>query len=468
MADATVKIGADITQLQAGLARSRADVATWGKGVSGTIASSIGGALAAGALTAALGGLVKEFADISDAADRAGVSVRFLLSIKDDAQQTGTRLETAAKSVKKFITELNDPKAGEKMGDVLSALGTDVETLRAADPETLFTVLSKAIAGVGSQADKLAILGVLLGDTGGKFEALLPLLQKVGTEGLKPVSDEMVEATKTAAALDDEFDTIVSTLKSTVLPVFLNFIKVMKLGGALIFASWSATFGSLFEFLKSSKDALGGFYEVFKGALTLDKDMIESGAEKVRVAYAGTLDRIVQNAKDNVGTIELLFNDIGKAAEIETKAVDGTNKALEEKIKLMREAGEIQRDMAKEQKAEEDHAKGMTAWAKGQLDTLQGYQAELDAIQGKDPTEKKKSISDLNEQLKSIMALKAGGGGVIASSATQMGFGGRVANAVSQSAVEQKISETNKLLSERNAEAAKILTLMESIKETLD
>jgi hypothetical protein len=461
MADTVVKFGADITALQAGLAKSRAAVRSWGDGIGDTLKGGLAGVLGTAAVTTALSGIVKEFADVSDAADKAGVSVKFLLSIKDDAQQTGASLESAAKAVKKFILELNDPEAGEKMGGVLKALGTDVETLRQQQPEELFATLAKAIGGVDTQAEKLAILGVLLGDTGGKFESLLPLLEKVAVDGVRPVSEEMVTATKNAAALDDELDQLASDAKTTVLPVFTNFIKVLKLVGQVILAGMILPFQQLFNVMKAGSSIIEAFGNILMGTLAFDDERVKRGLDKLKSDLLGTLEKVVEDAKAHADAIGAAFDDLtltrGNDPAAAPKAV---NEALKEQIKLLGEVG------AEEEKLAKAHDAELDKWQKGQEDTIKGYEAELAAIEGV-TQEKKLTVSDLNAKLAELSKLQRGGG-VIASSATQMGFGGRAVAEVSQNKVEQLISETNKKMDERKAEAAAVRKLMEDIKRTLE
>ena len=452
MADTVVKFGADITALQAGLAKSRSAVKSWGSGIGNTLKGGLAGALGVAAVGAAITGIVKEFADLSDAADRAGVSVKFLLSIKDDAEQTGASLETAAKSVKKFLIELNDPNAGVKMGGVLKALGTDVETLRQKQPEELFNVLAQAIGGVDTQGEKLALLGVLLGDTGGKFESILPLLEKVATDGVRPVSEEMVQATKDAAALDDEFDGVVSTVKTAVLPIFINFIKVMKLVGTVIYGVFSTAGEIIYNFASGAGEAIAGFANAFWSAMKLDRAGVDEGIERVKKSFVGKLDAIAQHAKDSGAAIDAAFNDIGAPSGDPAAAPKAVNAALKEQLALVEEISDSQKRANKEA----DDA------ITGQIKELKAYQDQLDAIRGKKSEKKEASMEDLNERLAGLMKLRSGGG-VIASSSTQMGFGGRAVGAVSQSKIEQLISETNKKMDERKALESAIVAKMDKI-----
>jgi len=453
MADTVVKFGADITALQAGLAKSRAAVKSWGNGIGDTLKGGLAGVLGTAAVTSALSGIVKEFADVSDAADKAGVSVKFLLSIKDDAQQTGASLESAAKAVKKFIIELNDPKAGEKMGGVLKALGTDVETLRQQQPEELFATLAKAIGSVDTQAEKLAILGVLLGDTGGKFESLLPLLEKIAVDGVRPVSEEMVTATKNAAALDDELDQLASDAKTTVLPVFTNFIKVMKLAGQVIYASLITPFQVLSNLMAVGTDAIFAFSEVLLGTLAFDDERVQRGFDALKNGVRESLASILEDARTHAKAIGNAFDDIGAAPKADPAAgPKAVNEALKEQIKLLGEASDSEK---RKNKATEDAING-------DIKALKEYQDQLDAIRGEKTKKKEASIEDLTQKLADLSKLKSSGG-VVASSATQMGFGGRAVAEISQNKVEQLISETNRKMDERKALEAQIVAKMDKL-----
>jgi len=481
MADAIVKIGGDTSAFTGALDRAKQQATSWGSGIKGTLTSSLAGVFASAAIANELKEIVHEFANIEDIASRSDVGIGFLLSIKQQAKEAGTSLEEAAKAVKKFTIAANDSTSGEAMSGVLKSLGTSLEQVRAMNGEELFATLAKAVGGVSTQAEKLQVLNILLGDAGGRMESLLPLLQDVAKNGVAAVSEEMVKATKDAAALEDRLSGLSEGIKSVVLPTLLAFLKILEgIGYAFVKFFVQNPFKAVYNGADAAKNAALALWEAMK----LNRQGVDEYAAEAQEAFKKVFTETWENTKEMGNGMKDIFDSISKSADA-TGPVNATNSALEEQLRIQRDIAKAAEGKAAAEKEfskaienakkrgqeafdeEKSRQDGLETWRENQRKQIAGMESELKQLTGSGPSSP--TLASVGEKLKEIDSLKREGQQAVVSSRTAMGLGGGASSLTVDPRRLEKLQEdqlaTQKTLVE---EIGKIQSTIDGLASALD
>lgn len=161
----------------------------------------------AGLAVHALFGVVKEFDDLGDAAERVGLTADQLAALRYAAEKTGAPVGALDEGFKHFSENLGMVHA--RTGRLYKFLGTISPALQkqvagAKDNATAFNLMAAAMAKLSRPADRAALAQKAFGDS-----SLAPLLAK-GAEGVKELTDRyhvlapgMQDAADKAGAVDD-------------------------------------------------------------------------------------------------------------------------------------------------------------------------------------------------------------------------------------------------------------------------
>ncbi len=219
---AFVRLFADDGPLRAALAKARAYLEKWGKGLS-TIGAGI---LAAGtAAGAALFAAAKSFSDSGDAlakmAGRTGVGVEALGELKHAADLSGTSIDDVEAALRKQSRTVTDAANGSSAAtDALAELGITAADIASMSPEETFLAIADGLAAIEDPARRAAMAQEVWGRSA---TSLLPLIAG-GAAGIREMREEaralglvMSQDDATAAeALNDAMGRVTSTLARVV------------------------------------------------------------------------------------------------------------------------------------------------------------------------------------------------------------------------------------------------------------
>lgn len=224
-AKAFFKVYAEDSEFRRSVAHMQAQLKAAGAAVS-SIGLRIGAAGAAiGApLLAAAAKFASFGASIDDAAQRTGINARELSALGFAAEQSGTDLATLESGILRMEKALAGSRGETKgLATTLEGLGVSMRSLQGLSPDQQFGAIATAISKIDDPAKQTALAMEIFGKAGAK---LAPLL-KGGSAGIAALTAEAERLGVTigddqaaaAAALDDAWSALRSTLRGTTLQI---------------------------------------------------------------------------------------------------------------------------------------------------------------------------------------------------------------------------------------------------------
>ena len=217
-------------------------------------------ATAAAASAAALAYMVKQSIDAADQmhqmAQRTGISVEALSTLKYAAEQSDTSIESLQKGIKGLSEKMVEAAQGnEKSVELFKSLGVEVKnadgSMRSAD--AVFLDVAKSFEGMGDGALKATRANELFGKAGME---LIPMLN----EGKDGIAGMQAEARALGAEIDSNTAAAAANLND-------NIDKVTTAGSGLINAFTAGLAPALSDISDNMVDAAkqgGGFRDVLK------------------------------------------------------------------------------------------------------------------------------------------------------------------------------------------------------------
>lgn len=226
--------------LRRDLAQGEQMLRAWGARLA-TAGSILVGASAAG--LGIFGGMAKSFADagskVYDMSKKTGISAESLSGLQYAADQTGTSIDSVAKSMgamAKFTTALASGNNGA--ATTMQQLGIDTKAFLATSPEKRLGMIADALNNIQDEGIRAGMAAKVLGKSG---MDLLPMLEG-GSAGLASMTDRArkmgwvlsEEAAKAADELGDTMDDlkqtfmgIVNNIGASVAPAFTIVGKII-------------------------------------------------------------------------------------------------------------------------------------------------------------------------------------------------------------------------------------------------
>ena len=213
-----VKIGADTSELKAGLAAAGTSIE---KHASTFRAAGVAVTAAGAAITGTVGMMIKSYVQAGDEvqkmAIRTGMSTESLSELRYAANICGASLNEVELGVKKMSKTILDAAEGQaEYIDAFARINLKAEELIALSPEEQFDKIARAIANTESPTIRAATAQEIFGRAGTK---LLPLFKEgpAGLEALRKKAHELgivfdQEAANKAAVLNDAITTLKSSL----------------------------------------------------------------------------------------------------------------------------------------------------------------------------------------------------------------------------------------------------------------
>ncbi|TMA04717.1 MAG: hypothetical protein E6J89_19810, partial [Deltaproteobacteria bacterium] len=183
---------------QGGFAKIKADAADMGRAV----ASALGVGLSVGALVGFGKQLIAIGDQLSDISDKTGLSIAVLGGLRTVIDQTGGSLEGFATTILKAQKNLGAVGTeGEGAQIALNRLHLRVEDLKNLRPEEFLQRFANALATVTDRNDRVNISAAIFGKAAGD---LIPVLDRIAKDGLRPLSEETELAYKNLGILADK------------------------------------------------------------------------------------------------------------------------------------------------------------------------------------------------------------------------------------------------------------------------
>jgi hypothetical protein len=209
MADATVTLGLDASQLKTGLAKATTDVSNFATKSKKSFTAAMGARL--GGMGSAIAGLgvgmkikstIDEYARLADLSNRLGVSAESLQRVGMAAEQSGTDMETAARALTILMKALDSPE-NESAAKAFEELGLSMDALKSADAFEQIQMLQQAFQKSQQTGRGFADIMKLMGKAGAE---LVPMLRMTTGEMQSMATADVVSNEQIAqiAKLDDQ------------------------------------------------------------------------------------------------------------------------------------------------------------------------------------------------------------------------------------------------------------------------
>ena len=269
MADLSVTIGLDQTELEKGLAGAGKSIGNMGKGgmqnpfaatakefstmqgIGGMIAGPIGGVIGAffdafgGMLSAALS-KVKEIADyakqIRIASISTGLSIDQIRNIEAIGEAFGVSLQTMVKSVAEFTRRMGEARIkGGELTNILAKMGVGMDELEKGtfNHQKAMKMLADSYAAGTDEATLLYYGTKMFGDS---FKELLPII-KAGSRAIDDASRSYYNAGKEETSAAGRLGNFLDNLYRSAKNMFIDFVG----GFHSIMEDLAQAFGNLFE-----------------------------------------------------------------------------------------------------------------------------------------------------------------------------------------------------------------------------
>lgn len=183
-----VRVGADAKDMDRALTAAQKRLEAF-RGKINAIGRRMG--VAAAAVTAAVGMMVKKYVEMGDWIDkmskRTGFSATALSELSYAADITGASLSDVEKSTKRMARSIVEANEGlESYTRAFTMIGLEAKDLMGLKPEEQFMRIGGAIANLKDETEKAAVAQMIFGRTG---TTLLPFF-KEGSEGLERLRKE--------------------------------------------------------------------------------------------------------------------------------------------------------------------------------------------------------------------------------------------------------------------------------------
>ena len=271
---------------------------------------------------------VIQFADgLKNASESLGVSTGFLQTWNQAMLQSGASTEQATTSLTKFVKLLGDAQSGSESAlKLFRELGVNISTDNGfKSTEVVLKTFADKVKEIGSDSERLNKIMEVFGKGAAPVAALLKDGSKALDEFVASTAKLTPEQIKSIATLDDVLDQISTRTKVA--------------GGDV------ATFlGTIFENAFTKPKA---FLGVYGAAFDFAKSKLDSfnKSEKERV-------KIQEDVKKNAGFTPQTASEIDKerkanldAAVLKNKIEQQRNDFLTERIKKLREIGDVERQL---------------------------------------------------------------------------------------------------------------------------
>lgn len=378
MSDVKVKVGADTAELTTGLSKANASVegfaakttvagraagamknsvvsaATAGKVAMGSLQAAMGPLLVAFGAFTGLKGLADAAGQINDLSQRFGESAETMQRVQAVADQSGTSIETVAKSMNK--AELAAVKAAQgntEMDEAFQTLGISAEEFMGLPMEDKLAAIA---SGYDENTNKAAALDAMTKIMGKSATDLIPMFNQGGEAITQMMNDAAVASSDSVGSIDEVQDRFGEMFRT------ITVWAMDALGGVIwLIDQMSIGIASAIAYVSNLGDGLGAAKQAYD-------DTMQAGLEMSEKKKADREERKNKSKSSNIAEIrkeaeeEEKAKEDAKAKAKEDKAAEkevksdtkdkeaADKKAVAEKLKAEKEADKAAKDSAKKDK----------------------------------------------------------------------------------------------------------------------
>ena len=164
IANLTVRISAQIAELQKGFAEAKTSVEKFQQGVSNagrTLATTFGVAFGSAAIVGFARNVVNAAGDIVDLSNKLGISTEAVQKFQYIANQTGTTVDAFGKAV--FLLGTNLTSGDKSTVAAVEKLGFSLSEIQKLNPEQKFDAVVSALSRMGSETERNTLLVQIFG-----------------------------------------------------------------------------------------------------------------------------------------------------------------------------------------------------------------------------------------------------------------------------------------------------------------
>ena len=177
-------------------------------------------------------GIVKELADLKDAADLIGISTDRLQELQYQAEQTGVDVDAMAEALKTFAKRLSEAQRGKgELADLFGANFIDARQFK-----TTEEALEAIVELIGKARDEAAAIDIGAMAAGRGGASVFAQMFAGGPEAAKAFNDEMArtndmfteEQIAKAAQYDDELEKLIRHLKVNIKGGIVDYLSQLR------------------------------------------------------------------------------------------------------------------------------------------------------------------------------------------------------------------------------------------------
>ena len=187
-------LGLDVSPFKRGMDGAKKEAKTFASDFGSTIKgamASLGVGFGAGALISFTRDVARELGDISDAADRIGISTQSWQALRFQAEKFGVEMGTVEQALYRLKTVQGDVLGSDGLQGAFEALGVSIFDVRSLDVDDLFTRIGEAMRNAKDQQSAYNAVGEIFGTRiGPRMVALL----KETAPGMSSISKEAYDA----------------------------------------------------------------------------------------------------------------------------------------------------------------------------------------------------------------------------------------------------------------------------------
>jgi hypothetical protein len=201
IAELKAVLGLDTGPWKRGMDGAKKEVKSFSADVKGTMSSLskvLGAGIGIGAITAFTRSALKDLGDISDAAERLGMTTQTWQTLRASAEKFGIEMGNVEQAFYKLKTVQGDVLGNDKMAEAFRSLGISVTDVIALAPEDLFSRIGLAVKEAD---DKQAAYNNVVEIFGQRVGPRMVSLLNDMAQGMSAMS---AEATRAGQVVDDE------------------------------------------------------------------------------------------------------------------------------------------------------------------------------------------------------------------------------------------------------------------------
>jgi gas vesicle protein len=370
--------GADTSRLNKGLDQAKGRVQKFSRGVS----RQLGAAFSVAAIGFFFRNLTNKLDRVGKLA-RRGFSTDFIQDLSQAADMAGSSVDALLPKILTLFREINNgTEPSRQMVQALESLNLSVEDLRGLSPEQLFNRVVQGLQESANKGQAAAAAMTLLRDRSGE---LLPVLQQLSEEGLRPAARASEDAVRSAEILNDTWTVLSNNLQTIAAPVLVFVTRVLIYLKGVVEAVSVTLIAFIVGVIKGFKQLTNAAMSLLKLDFEGFRDSIRDVANEFDLMFA-TIDQGLQNAIRGVYDFEQQMKETLKPIKMEIGAATDdiepeTSQTVKQKIEPSALADSLQRIGGGGRSVVAIQRDESIRLAQGQLEELRGIRSAIEQLE---------------------------------------------------------------------------------------